>query len=161
MKEVAVIVWIFAVFVSFFYVDSRLPVVHAAATLPANHIVQTGDVDLPGLTGRYLRKQVERRAALSLGDTSAEPILSPGKVLVTLAVPSSQVGGKGFDAGKVVRLCRGSTEVASKVEIVALLCHQASEALCTAVLAPSVEPGKSSLGPLGADVMMIAEDACK
>lgn len=128
----------------------------AGKPLVSNHQLFTGDVLLPGITGRYLNRDIPAGGDLSAADTALRPLISPRLALVTIEVPLSEVQAGIFDAGKAARLCSGPVgSAAVKVLVVAVLCEGARHGKCTALL--TGETGKPSLETPSADAVVAAE----
>jgi hypothetical protein len=131
----------------------------AMKPLPANHLIHTGDVDVPGITGRYLRAKVEQGKTITAADTMTQPTVKALGAFVTARAPLALVQSRTYEVGQDVRLCQGSTEIASAVKIAALLCDQPVGSQCTAILEPAA--GKFPKLPLEAGTEMVAEGGCK
>jgi hypothetical protein len=75
-------------------------------TLPQNYIVRTGDVMIPGVTGRYLKEEVKEGGTLTAEQLMPLPMIAPR--ILSLSVPTQKkwVDDESINAGKDVKLCR-------------------------------------------------------
>jgi hypothetical protein len=117
------------------------PIVKASEGLPRNHLLQTGDVFMPGISRRYLREAAEKDQPLRIADLAPEPMLPPRILSLTASVQKSWVADGSVNTGKEVRLCRAQKEAYSQpLKVLTVQCGlTADDKMCVvAVVQPSV-----------------------
>jgi hypothetical protein len=117
--------------------------VATARTLPRNYIVRTGDVMIPGVTGRYLKEEVREGAALTPEQLIPLPMIAPR--ILSLSVPTQKtwVDDGSINAGKDVKLCRSKEPVhPDPIRVLAVYCGlESTESLCVVITQlPAVSP---------------------
>ncbi|MBV8188413.1 MAG: hypothetical protein JOY64_36180 [Alphaproteobacteria bacterium] len=104
------------------------PAVTAADSLPRNHLLQTGDVSIPGISQRYLREAAAKDQALRTGDLAPQPMLPPRIVTFSAPVRKSLVTDGSINTGKEVKLCRGQKELLDgALKVLAVQCGVTSD----------------------------------
>lgn len=117
--------------------------VKTAHTLPQNYIVRTGDVVVPGVTGRYLKEEVKEGDALTPEQLIPLPMIAPR--ILSLSVPTQKkwVDDESINAGKDVRLCRNKEAAhPDTIRVLAVQCGLESTGKLCVVIAqlPAVSP---------------------
>jgi hypothetical protein len=136
--------WILIVYCAVLFVGSalilrRYPVYPmgfvATGDLPANRLLQPGDIAPAVASGQYTRKPIGKGQPVRTDDTSAMPeiVPQPGKLPLALPVRQALVLSGTINAGAMVHLCKREKELIDKLDVRAVLCA-GPDALCIAVL---------------------------
>jgi hypothetical protein len=99
--------------------------------------LNTGDVDLAGITDRYVRSKITAGQVISVDNTDVVPLIEPHTTLLTVAVPPIALRFGQIDAQQSVDLCK----VVNNATVVAAFCGRRDDGQC--VLLTAVNSGKS------------------
>ncbi len=110
--------------------------VTAKVDLLPNHLIQTQDVLVRGISDRYVVDKVEANKAVLPRNLATEPKLEAGKSLVTVPVSRQLVNERLADVGRQVSICNGAAKLADAT-VAFLVCNRRENGDCTALLGPA------------------------
>jgi hypothetical protein len=148
--------------VAVFWARERKDQAYAAQALPANHLLQPGDLILQAdarselLVGRYLASAKARGATIGASDVNVVPTLEPrqGGLQLLVGVDRTLVTTGTVNAGTTVHLCIDKKAVPEtlvpRLTVSALLCPGAASAPCLAVASLPAAAAASAAAALSA-----------
>jgi hypothetical protein len=153
-----VVIAIIAIALPLFWTERS--VASATRSLSKNHLVQSGDLESPGLSGRYVRERMSQGKLVLPADLAPVPLLDPDQVLIAKPIDARPILQGQLNAGADVRFCKADKEIGEKVTVLAVLCPTMDKP-CTALLAISPEKAKSVAEVLAADVKITPASKCE
>jgi hypothetical protein len=97
----------------------------AAREMPANHLLQSGDLDpsfdVAPFVGRYLRRHAIKGEMLTSADVVPLPLMPAGAGPIYVMPTPANLVGKDVEVDKTGSICRDTKSIASG-EVVAIVC---------------------------------------